>query len=81
MTRDELRALIDTELSNIAPEADPAALPDSADLRDELDIDSIGFLDLITALHERTGVDIPEIDAARLRTRAALLDYLIGRAG
>lgn len=76
MTRDELRILIDTELSNIAPEADPTALADTADLRAELDIDSIGFLDLITALHGRTGVDIPDADAARLITRAALLDYL-----
>jgi len=80
MTRDELRALIDSELNNIAPEADPAAVADDADLRAELDIDSIGFLELITALHQRTGVNIPEIDAARLTTRAALLDYLAARA-
>lgn len=79
MTRDELRAVIDAELSNIAPETDPASVPDAADLRLELDIDSIGFLELITALHARTGVDIPEIDAARLTTRAALLDYLVPR--
>lgn len=80
MTRDELRILIDAELSNIAPEADPTALADTADLRGELDIDSIGFLDLITALHASTGVDIPDIDAARLTTRAMLLDYLAARA-
>jgi len=76
MTRDELRSIVNSELANIAPEADPSAVPDTADLRQELDIDSIGFLDLITALHERTGVEIPELDAARLTTRNALVDYL-----
>jgi acyl carrier protein len=76
MTREEARRLIDAELGNIAPEADLSALPDSADIRLELDIDSIGFLELITALHTRTGVNIPERDAAQLGTRAALMAYL-----
>ena len=76
MTRDELRSIVNAELANIAPESDPTTVPDAADLRQELDIDSIGFLDLITALHQQTGVEIPELDAARLTTRNALLDYL-----
>jgi acyl carrier protein len=56
-------------------------VPDSEDLRLALDIDSIGFLDFIIALHARTGVDIPEIDYPKLTTRAGLLDYQQARGG
>jgi len=76
MTAADLRALINEELSNIAPETSPADVPDTDDFRSALDIDSIGFLDFIIALHARTGVEIPEIDYPKLITRAGLLAYL-----
>jgi acyl carrier protein len=76
MTREELRQVINEALGDIAPEAVPTDIADDDDLREALDIDSIGFLELITALHERLGVNIPEIDYPGLRTRGGLLDYL-----
>lgn len=79
MTREDLRRIVDAALNNVAPEADLTALPDTAELRLELDIDSMGFLDFITALHDQLGVDIPETDANKLATRAAVLDYLTAR--
>jgi len=79
MTPAELRAIVNEALSNIAPETSPSDVPDTEDLRLALDIDSIGFLDFIIALHARTGVDIPEIDYPKLTTRAGLLEYLQAR--
>lgn len=79
MTQQDFRRVIDTALGNVAPEADPSTLADDADIRMELDIDSIGFLEFITILHEATGVEIPEFDAPKLGTRAALLAYLAAR--
>ncbi len=81
MNNAELRAAIDRALGNVAPEIDLAVVADDADLREELDIDSIGFLDVVTELHARTGVDIPEIDYPKLRSRAHLIAYLRGRLG
>jgi acyl carrier protein len=76
MTRTEAKALILNVLSDIAPEADMDRLCGRAQLRDELDLDSIDFLNFIAALHERTGVDIPEAEYARLATLDDAVAYL-----
>lgn len=80
MNRDRLRALVLEELSAIAPDIDIATLDDRARLRDEYDLDSMDALNLLTALHRRLGVNIPESDYAGLHSLQALLDYLEPRA-
>ncbi len=62
MNRDQIRNVILSALSDIAPEADPSALAPRASLREELDIDSMDFLGFVTALHDRLGVTVPESD-------------------
>ena len=54
MNQAEAKDLIIDVLAGIAPEADFAALPGKAQLRDELDLDSMDFLNFVAALHERT---------------------------
>ncbi len=63
-------------LAEIAPEIDPKSIDRDAELRTEVDIDSIDFLNVITAIHERTGVDIPERDYPRLLTLSGFAGYL-----
>ena len=62
MTRDDITAVLIDELGRIAPEIDATGLDPDADLREEFDIDSMDFLNLVTALGERLQIDIPEID-------------------
>lgn len=81
MNREHLRALILDELSGIAPDVDLDGLDDRAHLRDEYDLDSMDVLNLLTALHKRLGVSIPETDYARMHTLQELLDYLEPRVG
>jgi len=76
MNAAESEALIKELLSNIAPEADCSALAVDADLRDTLDLDSMDFLNFITALHQRTGKDIPEADYPALFTLKGAIDYM-----
>ncbi|AIT78404.1 acyl carrier protein [Novosphingobium pentaromativorans] len=76
MTQAEIRKLILTELSGIAPEADLSSLADDEELREVLDLDSMDFLNFLTALHEATGVDIPEADYGKLATLGDAIDYL-----
>jgi acyl carrier protein len=45
-------------------------------LRDELDIDSMDFLNVVIALHERLGIEIPEGDYPKLATLAGCVEYL-----
>jgi acyl carrier protein len=75
----ELRRTLLAALSRVAPDADVASLADDADLREELEIDSIDVLNLAIALHEDTGVDVPERDYAELGTLARAVAYLRSR--
>jgi acyl carrier protein len=72
----EAKALIIDVLAGIAPEADFTGLPGQAQLRDELDLDSMDFLNFISALHERTNLDIPESDYSQLSTLHDAISYL-----
>jgi acyl carrier protein len=79
MKREEIRARVLEQLGRIAPEADLAALPDDVKLRDELEIDSMDFLNFATALHDAFGVDVPESDYEQIASLAGCVDYLAAR--
>jgi acyl carrier protein len=76
MSEPDIRAVLLEELGNIAPEADLQSLDQKADLREALDIDSMDFLNFITAIHHRLGLEIPEIDYPKLITLKGAVDYL-----
>ncbi|HMA14013.1 MAG: acyl carrier protein [Bacteroidota bacterium] len=81
MTPDEARRLLFEELGNIAPECNPAEVDPGADIRDAMDIDSMDILNLVIALHKRSGIDIPEEDYGRLVTIDGAVAYLASRSG
>ena len=68
--------MLQEELNNIAPEVDIAGIDPAADLREVMDIDSMDFLNFITAIHHRLGIDIPEIDYPKLVTLDGAVAYL-----
>ncbi len=72
----ETRTLVAGLLADIAPEADLGDVADGEDLRQALDIDSMDFLNLVIAIHERTGIEIPEADYPKLFTLAGMSAYL-----
>lgn len=76
MTQAETRTVIYDILGGIAPEADPATVAGDEDLREALDLNSMDFLNFVVALHERTGIDIPEADYPRLRTLDGAIAYI-----
>jgi acyl carrier protein len=76
MSETDLRKIVQDELNNIAPEVDIGTVDPAADLREAIDIDSIDFLNLVTALHHRTGIEIPEIDYPKLVTLSGMVAYL-----
>jgi acyl carrier protein len=76
MTRDDIHKTLIDALASVAPEADFEALKPERPLRDQLDIDSFDFLNVILRVHEKLGVDIPEADYAKLATLSGALDYL-----
>jgi acyl carrier protein len=81
MTSDEIRQAFLDALADIAPEGDYARLKPDLPLRDQLDIDSYDFLNVVVALHERIGVDVPEADYQKLATLDSAVSYLAARLG
>jgi acyl carrier protein len=76
MTRDDITAVLVDELGRIAPEIDATGLDADADLREELDIDSMDFLNLVTGVGQRFKIDIPETDYLNLTTLRQAVAYL-----
>jgi acyl carrier protein len=80
MNDTELRDVVCGVLGEIAPEADLDHLDPSASFSDELDLDSINFLDFVSALHDRTGIDVPERDYSSITTLDDCISYLGARS-
>lgn len=77
--REQIEAVVFAALRRIAPEVEPSDLDPALELRDQIDIDSMDFLNLVIAVHRETGVDIPEADYPKLVTLGGFVDYLEAR--
>lgn len=80
MNDEELGRIVRATLSQIAPEADVGSLEGDEALNEQLDIDSMDFLNFVIALDEATGVEIPERDYPQLGTLDGCVDYLKAHA-
>ncbi|MFP5481023.1 MAG: acyl carrier protein [Alphaproteobacteria bacterium] len=77
----DLRAACIEDLTAVAPDLDAAAIGDGDHLQDDLGLDSMDFLNLVSALHKRFGLPIPEVDYPRLATPAKAVAYLAEKLG
>ena len=79
MNASEVRSGVLAELRRIAPELEEPGIDPARPLREQVDLDSMDWLNFIVALHERFRVDIPESDYQRLGTLDATVAYLQAR--
>ena len=79
MTQDELRKVVLATLLLIAPEVEVDELRVDKPLRNQVDLDSMDWLNFLLGLHEKLAVDIPEADYAKLVTLNDVLGYLGAR--
>jgi acyl carrier protein len=79
MTNAEIREHVLRILGDIAPEADLVCLRPDRGLRDQLDIDSMDFLNFVIAIDRELHVDIPESDYRQLYTLDGCVGYLSPR--
>lgn len=80
MTETEMRQIVCRALSNVAPEVDIESIDPAKDIRDQIDIDSVDFLNFVIGLHKELGVDIPDADVGKLNTLNGCVTYLLARA-
>ena len=76
MTREDIRAAIVTIITDIAPDEDLSTLKGDVRLRDQIDLDSMDFLDIVMELRKRYGVEVPEADYIQLATLDSSVAYL-----
>uniref|UniRef100_UPI0040573967 acyl carrier protein n=1 Tax=Candidatus Electronema sp. TaxID=2698783 RepID=UPI0040573967 len=76
MTRDEIKYLILDIIQNIDEEAEFDDLDEDKPLRDQLDLDSMDFLDIVMELRKRHKLQIPEEDYPQLATLMSCVNYL-----
>ena len=80
MTEAEIKQLVHEVLSNIAPEVDVETIDPVRELRDQIDIDSVDFLNFVIGLHKELGIEIPDADVGKLTTIEGCIAYLMTRA-
>ncbi len=76
MNENELHEKVLGVLAELAPEVDVQGLKQAVRLRDQVDLDSMDFLNFLIGIDEQLGVDIPETDYAKLETLDSIYSYL-----
>jgi acyl carrier protein len=76
MTQNDIRAEVLSVLTTIAPEVEVEDIHDDVLLRDQVDLDSMDWLNFLIGIHNRLHVDIPESDYASLRTLTDVVHYV-----
>lgn len=79
MSEQELKEVVLRVLSGIAPEVDVGSLDPGKDLRDQIDLDSVDFLNFVIGLHKELGVEIPDADVPKFATLNGCVAYLLKR--
>jgi acyl carrier protein len=76
MTRDEVVVAVKDIIQTVAPDEDVTGLDMTERLRDQIDLDSMDFLDIVMELRKLYGVQVPEEDYKELATLQGCVDYL-----
>ena len=76
MTPAEIREEIIDILEDIAPDEDLTSIKDEVSFRDQLELDSMDFLDIVMELRKRYRVQIPEEDYPALASMESTCKYL-----
>ncbi len=76
MTREEIREEVLDILADIAPDEDLSDLNDEQSFREQMELDSMDFLDIVMELRKRHRVQIPEDDYIELASMNSTVNYL-----
>jgi acyl carrier protein len=76
MTAAEIREAILDILGSIAPDEDVSDLKDDVPFREQLELDSMDFLDIVMELRKRYRIQVPEDDYLQLASMASTVTYL-----
>jgi acyl carrier protein len=76
MTASQVRQIVIDIIADIAPDEDVTTLEDNKSLREQLDLDSMDFLDIVMELRKRHKVEVPQEDYPKLASLESCVAYL-----
>lgn len=76
MTTEEVKNIVLEIIADVAPDEDLDGLKGADSLRDQLDLDSMDFLDIVMELRKRHKVEVPSEDYSHLATLNSCVEYL-----
>lgn len=77
MERSDVRKIVIDIIAEIAPDEDVSNLKDDVRLRDQLELDSMDFLDIVMELRKKYNIDVPEADYPKLESLQSCVEYLL----
>ena len=76
MTAEQVKQIVIDIINEIAPDEDTTNLKSEVNLRDQMDLDSMDFLDIVMELRKQHGIEVPEEDYPKLASLDSCADYL-----
>ncbi len=76
MEKAKIREIVLKIIADIAPDEDLSSIKDDVRLRDQLDLDSMDFLDIVMELRKKHGIEVPEADYIQLESLKTCVEYL-----
>ena len=76
MTEEQVKQIVIDIIYEIAPDEDTSNLKSEVNLRDQMDLDSMDFLDIVMELRKQHGIEVPEEDYPKLASLDSCADYL-----
>ncbi|MEO0795624.1 MAG: phosphopantetheine-binding protein [Verrucomicrobiota bacterium] len=76
MTKDDVKQIVLDIIAEIAPDEDLSDIKSEVRLRDQLDLDSMDFLDIVMELRKQHGIEVPEDDYPELASLDSCANYL-----
>ena len=76
MTPEQVKQIVIDIINEIAPDEDTSNLKSEVNLRDQMDLDSMDFLDIVMELRKQHGIEVPEEDYPKLASLDSCAAYL-----
>jgi acyl carrier protein len=76
MTKEDVQKIVIDIIEEIAPDEDVSSIKPEVRLRDQLDLDSMDFLDIVMELRKKHGIEVPEEDYPKLASLESCGEYL-----
>lgn len=80
-TADNVKKIVLAIIADIAPDEDLNNIKPEVRLREQLELDSMDFLDIVMELRKKYGIEVPEADYPKLATLDSCAEYLLPKFG